>query len=83
MRVTVRFYGIIGDIAKRKDQELELPDDATVADLLATLSDGNSGFAGIAKQVRAVVNGQNVARDDVLPSGADVVLMRAIGGGSR
>jgi sulfur carrier protein ThiS len=83
MRVTVRFYGVIGDIAKRKDQEIEIADGATVADLLASLSTGNAGFAGIAKQVRAVANGQNVSRDAVLQPGAEVVLMRAIGGGER
>ncbi len=81
MRVTVRFYGIVGDIANRKNQEIEIPDGATVADLIATLSGLNPGLAGIAKQVRAVANGQTVARDDVLPPDAEVGLMRAIGGG--
>lgn len=82
MRVTVRFYGIIGDIAKRKDQEIELQDGASVADLLSTLSAENPDFGPIAKQVRAVANGQNVARGDILKAGDDVVLMRAIGGGA-
>lgn len=83
MRVRVRFHGIVGDITKRKDQEVEIPDGATVADLLATLSSEDPGFAGIAKQVRAVANGQNAARETVLDPGAEVVLMRAIGGGER
>jgi sulfur carrier protein ThiS len=83
MQVTVRFYGIIGDIARRKDQEIELQDGASVADLLSTLSTENPGFGSIAKQVRAVANGQNVSRENVLESGDEVVLMRAIGGGAR
>jgi sulfur carrier protein ThiS len=82
MRVKVRFYGIIGDIAKRKDQEIEVPEGATVADLLMTLSDSNKQFAVIAKQVRAVANGHNVSRDGVLTAGDEIVLMRAIGGGA-
>ena len=82
MRITVRFFGIVGDVAKRKEQVIDLPEAASVGDLLATLGAANSGFAAVAKQVRAVVRGQNATRDEPLHDGDDVVLMRAIGGGS-
>ena len=34
MTVTVKFQGIIADLLKRKSEQLQLPDDATVADLI-------------------------------------------------
>jgi len=83
MHVTVRFFGIVGDIADRKTQDLELQDGATVAELLTTLSAENAGFAKIAKQVRAVAGGENVTRDHVLSPDSEVVLVRAIGGGTE
>lgn len=80
--VTVRFFGIVGDIAKRKVQLVELADGDTVAGLLARLTTGNPAFGPVATQVRAVVNGENAAKDRVLRDGDDVLLMRAIGGGT-
>ena len=82
MRITVRFFGIVGDVAKTKEQTMDLPDAASIGDLLTTLAAANGGFAAVAKQVRAVVNGENAARDLALTEGDEVVLMRAIGGGS-
>lgn len=83
MRVNVRFHGIVGDIARRKSQQVEIADGATVAELLTALADEDAGFGGVAKQVRAVVNGQNAGRDDVLQADDEVMLVRAIGGGER
>ena len=34
MNVTVRYHGIIGDMLRRKTEKLEMPDGATVIDLL-------------------------------------------------
>ncbi len=82
MQVAVRFYGIIGDLAKQKDASVELPPGATVATLLDRLTTENASFGGIAKQVRAVVDGVNATRETPLAPGAEVVLMRAIGGGA-
>jgi molybdopterin converting factor small subunit len=82
MRVTVRFHGIVGDIAKRKVQEIELRPGATVADLMADVAAGNAAFGGAAKQVRTVVNGENASKETPLADGDDVVFMRAIGGGA-
>ena len=83
MRVSVRYFGIVGDVVRRKTDEVDLADQATVGDLLAQLARDNPGFATVAKQVRAVVDGENAGRDLVLHSGSEVTLMRAIGGGSR
>jgi len=83
MRVTVRYYGIIGDMAGRKEESVELPDRATVGDLLARLAVANPRFEALAKQVRAVVNGQGATRESDLTDGDEIALLRAIGGGAR
>ena len=83
MQISVRYFGIVGDVVRRKTDEVDLEDGATVADLLAALVRDNPGFAPVAKQVRAVVDGENAGRDLVLLPGSEVALMRAIGGGAR
>jgi sulfur carrier protein ThiS len=81
MRVTVRYFGIVADVTKLKEQEIELPEGSTIANLLAHLATTQQGFAGIARQVRTVKNGQNSTKDDVLNDRDEIGLMRAIGGG--
>lgn len=83
MRVTVRYYGIIGDMAGQKEEHVELPERATVGDLLAQLAVANPRFAPLARQVRAVVNGQGATRDNSLTDGDEIALLRAISGGAR
>lgn len=82
MLVTVRFFGIVSDVAKKKDQSIEVPDGASVADVISAVASSNKGFAAVAKQVRPVVNGETATRDHMLTDGDELVLMRAIGGGS-
>ncbi len=46
MQVTVKFHGVIRDVTREGTAELELPDDATVDDLLVRLCDKyGQGFA--------------------------------------
>ena len=42
MNITVRYHGIIGDMINRKTQQLEMPDGATVTDLLAAVTGDES-----------------------------------------
>jgi molybdopterin converting factor small subunit len=84
MNVTVRYHGIIGDMLRRKTQKLEMPDDATVIDLLAAITDGDESRLAILKQARAFIDGQQTDRNAPLTDGAEVTFMRPIaGGGSR
>jgi molybdopterin converting factor small subunit len=81
MNVTVRYHGIIGDMLRRKTQELEMPDDATVIDLLAAITDGDESGLAILKQARAFIDGQQTDRNAPLTDGAEVTFMRPIAGG--
>jgi molybdopterin converting factor small subunit len=81
MNVVVRYHGIIGDMLRRKTQQIEMPDDATVTDLLTAISDGDEGAKMILKQTRAFIDGKQADRAAPLADGAEVTFMRPIAGG--
>ena len=82
MNVVVRYHGIIGDMLRRKTQQVEMPDDATVADLLTAISDGDESAQTILKQTRAFIDGKQADRTMPLADGAEVTFMRPIAGGA-
>ena len=82
MNVVVRYHGIIGDMLCRKTQQVEMPDDATVTDLLTSISDGDEGAKMILKQTRAFIDGKQADRAAPLADGAEVTFMRPIAGGA-
>jgi len=81
MNVTVRYHGIIGDMLRRKTQQLEMPDGATVTDLLAAVAGGDEASRAILKQTRAFIDGKQADRATPLGDGAEVTFMRPIAGG--
>ena len=83
MNVTVRYHGIIGDMLRRKTQQVEMPDGATVTDLLATITGGDEGAQAILKQTRAFIDGKQADRAAPLADGAEVTFMRPDCGGCR
>ena len=81
MNVTVRYHGIIGDMLRRKMQQVEMPDGATVTDLLAAITGSDEGAQTILKQTRAFIDGKQADRAAPLADGAEVTFMRPIAGG--
>jgi molybdopterin converting factor small subunit len=82
MNVTVRYHGIIGDLLRRKTQQVEMPDGATVTDLLIVVTGGEEGSGTILKQTRAFIDGKQADRTTRLTDGAEVTFMRPIAGGA-
>jgi molybdopterin converting factor small subunit len=82
MNVIVRYHGIIGDMLRRKTQQVEMPDGATVTDLLAKVTGGDDGAQSILKQTRAFIDGKQADRTMPLVDGAEVTFMRPIAGGA-
>jgi molybdopterin converting factor small subunit len=81
VKVTVRFQGIIADMLGRKSVLSELPDTATVADLVSDLTrDDETAFA-VLKQTRPFIDGKQAERSAPLHDGAEVIFMRPIAGG--
>ena len=81
MNVTVRYHGIIGDLLRRKTQQVEMPDGATVTDLLAKVT-GDEDARTILKQTRAFIDGKQADRATPLADGPEVIFMRPIAGGA-
>jgi molybdopterin converting factor small subunit len=81
MNVTVRYHGIIGDMLRRKTQQVAMPHGAIVSDLLATITDGDEGAQMILKQTRAFIDGQQTDRATPLADDAEVTFMWPIAGG--
>jgi molybdopterin converting factor small subunit len=81
MRVLVTYHGIIGEMIGRKREEIDLPADATVADLRAHLERHGDRTAAVLKQARPFVAGHLVPKETALTDGAEVTFMRPIGGG--
>ena len=81
MDVTVRFHGIIGDMLSRKSQSLDVPNGATIDDLLALLTGEDEHARAILKQTRVFIDGKQADRTAPLADGAEVIFMRPIAGG--
>ncbi len=81
MRVNVRFHGIVGDMIRPKLSSVELPDDATIANLIEVVSEKNAKNAAILRQTHFFIDGQMVNRDASLVEGAVVTVMRPMSGG--
>lgn len=81
MLVTVRYQGIIADMLGRKTEEVDLPADATVADLYAVLTSSDETAAAILKQTRLFIDGHQADRQALLHENAEVIFMRPIAGG--
>ncbi len=81
MQVRVLYFGIISDMAKRKEEVVEIEAGTSIGDLYDRLKAANTNFAEVARQTRPVLNGKNASVDELLQDGDEVAIMRAIGGG--
>ena len=81
MDVTVKYHGIIGDMLSRKTQQVEMPDGATIGDLLAAITGDDEHTRTILKQTRAFIDGKQADRAAALTEGSEVIFMRPIAGG--
>lgn len=82
MRVKVRFAAALARLAAAPQLTLDLPDGATVGELLQRLADEQPELApalGAALPVRA---GSHVERGDALADGDEVALLIPVAGGS-
>jgi len=82
MNIHVLYFGIIADMANRKEETVTLEAPPRLAILIDSLVSTNPRFGAIVRQVRPVSNGKNVPRETLLKDGDEVAFMRAIGGGS-
>jgi molybdopterin converting factor small subunit len=82
MNVTVKYQGMIGDMLRRKTQQLKVTHGATIADLLVAITASDEHSQTILKQSTAFIDGKQADRAAPLSDGAEVTFMRPIAGGS-
>ncbi len=77
MRVQVRFFASLRERVGRAEQELSLPDGATVADVWLQAVDGNP----ISANMLAAINMEYVASSSIVSDGDEVAFFPPVTGG--
>jgi len=81
MKIRVALFAEARQLAGRSDVELELPDDATVADLKQHLADANSPWASLISRSMIAIDQQYAQPDTVLDSDVEIALIPPVSGG--
>jgi MoaE-MoaD fusion protein len=83
MHVRVLFFGMLKDLAATTGDTMELPDGATVGDMLARFESQIPRLKDLLASLAVAVNRQYVGRDTVLKSEDEVALLPPVSGGSE
>ena len=81
MRITVQFFSQLKEIAGVGDLALDLPEGATVADLLAQLYQRCPALEGWDRQILIGVGVDFVGREHILQPGEQVAIRPPVQGG--
>jgi molybdopterin converting factor subunit 1 len=81
MRVNVLLFAIYRDLAGADELQFEVPDGATVRDLLGRLRTRNDRLARLPAEPAVAVNRDYAALDARLRDGDDVALLPPVAGG--
>ena len=79
--VTVRYWAAAREAAGVDSERIEVPADATVADVVATAASSRPGLDRVARLATFLVDGRSAARDLVLAPGATVEVLPPFAGG--
>jgi molybdopterin synthase catalytic subunit len=83
VRISVLYFAVFRERIGRADDELELPDGATVADAIAVLAARHAAIAQLRGKFRIAVNQDFVGDARVLVERDELVLIPPVAGGSR
>ena len=79
MRVRVLYFGVLKEVCGGEREELELPEGASVADLLSVY---RGRYAGGWDSIAVAVNQEYARAGDVLKDGDEVALLPPVSGGT-
>jgi len=82
MRVRVLYFGMLKDLAGKSGDTLELPEGATIGDVLARLELQSPALKKAVGSLAVAVNQQYAGADTKLKSGDEVALLPPVSGGS-
>lgn len=80
MNVTVRFMGLVRHYAGRDEAAVELPEGATVADLVDALT-GDLAILSTVDGITFMIEGRTVSMATALAEGDRVLALQSLGGG--
>ena len=83
MRVQVLFFGILKDVAGRAGEGVDLPEGATVADLLRHYETRIPKLHGLLPSVALSVNQHYAGPETVLGADDEVALLPPVSGGGK
>ena len=81
MKVKVLFFSFCQDIVGKRETEVEVPEGATVADLVAEVAVAHPRFLQIEKSLMVSVNQGYVERGEELNEGDEVAFIPPVSGG--
>jgi sulfur-carrier protein len=81
MRVTVQFFSFYKDLAGAESAEVELPDGAKVAKLVALLVEQFPGLAPVRERAMFMIGQQIASRERILHDGDKIIMFQLLGGG--
>jgi molybdopterin converting factor small subunit len=81
MRITVRFYSLLKEVAAAVPIEIDLPEQSTAGDLLELLFGRYPALAGWDRLIRVAAGLEYIERDHCLREGDVVSVMPPVQGG--
>jgi MoaE-MoaD fusion protein len=82
MKISVLFFGVLKDLAGRRDETVELPDGARVCDLLVHFAQGAPRLEAMLPSLAISVNREYAGMDRALREGDEVALLPPVSGGA-
>jgi molybdopterin converting factor small subunit len=79
--ITVRFVSPLNNLAGTDQASVEVPADATVAELVRSLGELYPALSPATKRVTFLVNRRHVPQDTALSDGDQVFVLQVLGGG--
>lgn len=81
MEVKTLFFAAYRDLAGDREVVVELPDGATVADLVASLRERSASLRALPEEPAVAVNRSHVPADAALHDGDEVAFLPPVAGG--
>jgi molybdopterin converting factor subunit 1 len=82
MTVTVLYFASLTDLMGTDQETLDLPEGATIADLVQALEDATPGLKGFERRFRVAQNQRFVDWDQPVQEGAELALIPPVSGGA-
>jgi molybdopterin converting factor subunit 1 len=83
MQIRVLFFGMLKDIVGRNQDELDVPEGSSVADVLARYELRFPSLRKSLPSVAVAVNQQYAGREHKLKAGDEIALLPPVSGGAR